>query len=86
MIDGEYFSEDTMVCTAAWCDVNNDEVYGDAAIFRLERWVEEEAERIKTNFHPFSIGPHNCAGTNFFLLELLLMVAKTVQLVYILKT
>ncbi|PVH93385.1 cytochrome P450 [Periconia macrospinosa] len=79
MIDGDYFPENTVVGTAAWCDAYNDEVYGDAAIYRPERWLSEDAERIKANFHPFGIGPHNCAGTNFALQELLLMVAKTVH-------
>ncbi|KAJ4302829.1 hypothetical protein N0V90_001720 [Kalmusia sp. IMI 367209] len=84
-IDGEHFPENTIVGTAAWCDGFNDEVYGDAAVYRPERWLvgdtnsAEDIARIRANFHPFSIGPHNCAGTNFALQELMLVVAKTVH-------
>jgi cytochrome P450 len=84
-IDGEFHPENTIVGTAAWCDGFNDEVYGDAAVYRPERWLvgdtnpAEEVARIKANFHPFSIGPRNCAGTNFALEELMLVVAKTVH-------
>ncbi|KAL1612160.1 hypothetical protein SLS60_000384 [Paraconiothyrium brasiliense] len=84
-IDGEYFPKDTIVGTAAWCDGFNDQVYGDAAVYRPERWLVDETNtaediaRIRANFHPFGIGPHNCAGTNFALQELMLVVAKTVH-------
>ncbi|KAF1951452.1 cytochrome P450 [Byssothecium circinans] len=84
-IDGEYFPENTIVGTAAWCDGYNDEVYGDAAIYRSERWLvndfnsADDVARIRANFHPFSIGPHNCAGTNFAMQELMLVVARTVH-------
>ena len=84
-IDGEYFPTNTIVGTAAWCDGFNDEIYGDSFIFRSERWLVDdknsagEVARIRANFHPFSIGPHNCAGTNFALQELMLIVSKTVH-------
>ncbi|KAF2791395.1 cytochrome P450 monooxygenase-like protein [Melanomma pulvis-pyrius CBS 109.77] len=84
-IDGEHFPEGVVVGTAAWTDGHNEEVYGDADVFRPERWMPdqsnsaEEVSRIKTTFHPFSLGPFNCAGTNFALQELMLMVAKTVH-------
>lgn len=84
-INGEYFPENTVVGTAAWCDGYNEEIYGDAAIYRPERWLVDDGNsaqdvaRIKANFHPFSIGPHNCVGMNFALQELMLVVAKTVH-------
>jgi cytochrome P450 len=85
IIDGEYFPEGIVVGTAAWADGHNEEVYGDPDIFRPERWIPsegnpaEDVSRIKSAFHPFSLGPFNCAGTNFALQELMLMVAKTVH-------
>lgn len=84
VIAGERFPADTIVGTAAWCDGFNDDVYGDAAVFRPERWivdednVAEEVARIRANFHPFSIGPFNCAGMKFAMQEVMLVVAKTV--------
>jgi cytochrome P450 len=85
IIDGEHFPKDTVVGTAAWCDGLNDKVYGDAVVYRPERWLVSETNtvadvaRMRANFHPFSIGPHNCAGTNFAIQELMLVVAKTVH-------
>ncbi|KAF1978873.1 cytochrome P450 [Bimuria novae-zelandiae CBS 107.79] len=84
-IDGEHFPENTVVGTAAWCDGLNDEIYGDVAIYRPERWLvqdtnsAEDVARIKANFHSFSIGPFNCAGSKFALQELMLVVATTVH-------
>ncbi|KAF2797965.1 benzoate 4-monooxygenase cytochrome P450 [Melanomma pulvis-pyrius CBS 109.77] len=83
-INGEFFPEGTVVGTANWTDGHNEEVYGDPEIFRPDRWIPgqgnslEDVSFIRAAFHPFSMGPFNCAGTNFALQELMLMVAKTV--------
>ncbi|KAF2874843.1 benzoate 4-monooxygenase cytochrome P450 [Massariosphaeria phaeospora] len=85
IIDGEYFPLGVIVGTARWADGHNEQVYGDPEIFRPERWIPdketsaEEVARIRASFHPFSLGPFNCAGTNFALQELMLMVGKTVH-------
>jgi cytochrome P450 len=81
-IDSEYYLETIIVGIAACSDGFNDEVYSDTAVYRPERWlvcdtnVAEEVARIGANFHPFPIGPHNCAGTKFALQELILVVVK----------
>ena len=83
-IDGEFYPEGITVGTAGWADNRNAQVYGDPEIFRPERWLiskdntAEQVSQIKANFHPFSIGPHNCAGMSFALQELMLVVAKTI--------
>ena len=83
-IDGEYFPAGTVVGTARWADSFNKEVYGDADIFRPERWIvgdrntPDDVSKIKAAFQPFSIGPFSCVGMNFAMQELLLMVTKTV--------
>lgn len=84
-IDDEFFPAGTIVGTAIWADGRNPEIYGDTEIYRPERWIvsddnpAESVLRIKSNFHPFSIGPHNCAGTTFALQQLMLVAAKTVH-------
>lgn len=85
IIEGEYYPPGIIVGTGSWPDCHNKEVYDDPEIFRPERWIvskdnpPEEISRIKANFHPFGIGPYNCAGMNFAMQELLLMLAKTVH-------
>jgi cytochrome P450 len=84
-IDSAYYPEGTVVGTARWADGFNQELYGDADIFRPERWIvgngntQDNVTHIRTAFQPFSVGPFNCAGTKFALQELMLMVAKTVH-------
>ncbi|KAL8898803.1 MAG: hypothetical protein Q9192_001903, partial [Flavoplaca navasiana] len=85
IIDGEYFPAGCNVGTAGWSNGHNDLNYGDSNIYRPERWIVDEdngvsAESvayIKTCFHPFSAGPGNCAGQNLAVLEMLLVVART---------
>ena len=86
-IQGDYFPPGTIVGTSFWTENRNVDVYGsDAAIYRPERWLPsedgnspEKVASIKAAFHPFSMGPLNCAGTNFAIQELMLMVGKTVH-------
>jgi cytochrome P450 len=84
-IDGEFFPAGTVVGTANWTDGRNEEVYADPEAFRPERWIPgeqttaEEVSQLRAAFHPFSMGPFNCAGSNFALQELMLMVAKTIH-------
>jgi len=85
-IDNEFYPAGTVVGTARWADGYNTEVYGrDARVFRPERWIAdasnspEDVLRLKAVFQPFSQGPFNCAGMNFAMQELMLMVAKTVH-------
>jgi cytochrome P450 len=84
-IDGEYFPPGTIVGTVRWSDGHNEQTFGDPETFRPERWVPNqetsarEVARIRASFHPFSTGPFNCAGINFALQELMLVVGKTIH-------
>jgi cytochrome P450 len=82
-IDGNFYPEGTVVGTADWASGHNKDIYGDAGIFRPERWIHSEDNShedmlcIKRAFYPFSKGPANCAGQNLALLELYMVVART---------
>ncbi|KID93447.1 benzoate 4-monooxygenase cytochrome P450, partial [Metarhizium majus ARSEF 297] len=84
-IMGDYYPKGTIVGTAPWCDSRNDEVYGDAGVFRPERWIADEAAGVTTemvaeirkNLHPFLAGPGSCAGRNIAMAEIMLVVART---------
>lgn len=84
-IDGEIYPEGINVGTNSWAYGRNDQVYGDATIYRPERWIVDEANgitaesvaQIKSSSHPFSAGPGNCVGQNLAILEMLLITART---------
>ncbi|KAI1356967.1 benzoate 4-monooxygenase cytochrome P450 [Xylaria sp. FL0043] len=83
LVKGEYYPEDTIVGTVPWADSLNQEVYGDAEVFRPERWIVDDANskvevaRLRSNFHPFSSGPGNCVGKNVAMAEMMITVART---------
>ncbi|KAJ2990756.1 hypothetical protein NUW58_g2795 [Xylaria curta] len=85
LIKGEHYPEGTIVGTATWANSRNDEVYGDACVFRPERWIvddsygttKEEVARLKRNFYPFSSGAYNCVGKNLAMAEMMIIVART---------
>lgn len=84
-VDGEFFPEGFCVGTAAWTNGFNDENYGDSNTYRPERWIVDEENGVsvesvayaKSCFHPFSAGPGNCVGQNLAMLEMLLVIART---------
>lgn len=84
-IDGEFFPEGTCVGTTGWSDAYNDENYSDSHTYRPERWILDEengvtAESVayaKSCCHPFSAGTGNCVGQNLAILEMLLVIART---------
>ncbi|KAI9925112.1 hypothetical protein ASPWEDRAFT_176383 [Aspergillus wentii DTO 134E9] len=74
MLSGRYFPEGTNVGVNSWVVQYDTEVYGpDAAIFRPERWLESDKERLtamEQNFMPFGMGSRTCIGKNISLLEM----------------
>ncbi|KAI0817939.1 benzoate 4-monooxygenase cytochrome P450 [Xylaria sp. FL0064] len=83
LIKGEYYPEGTIVGTVPWADSLNQEVYGDAEVFRPERWIvddansKEEVARLRSSFHLFSSGPGNCVGKNVAMAEMMITAART---------
>jgi cytochrome P450 len=87
-VDGFFYPEGTIVGTPQWALYRNEDFFGsDAYTFRPERWVpsnhpdtlnsEAEVQRLKKGFYPFSKGPGNCVGQNLALLQLSLLMART---------
>ena len=85
VVDGDFFPEGVDVATSAWSGNRNNETYGDASVFRPERWIvdektgtsAEDVNRIRASFHPFSAGPDNCVGKNLAMMQLMVTVART---------
>ncbi|QIW97248.1 hypothetical protein AMS68_002766 [Peltaster fructicola] len=73
-IAGQQIPGGTVVFVSAWVIHRDPEIYGDDVdTFRPERWLEGDAEHIKTMerslFH-FGIGNYSCLGKNVALLEM----------------
>ncbi|PYI24353.1 benzoate 4-monooxygenase cytochrome P450 [Aspergillus japonicus CBS 114.51] len=87
-IAGEFIPEGTTVGVAHWSFYRNPEHFPDPDVYRPERWIvdpaagvdAEEVARARASCLPFSVGTTSCAGKNFALLELYLVIARTVWL------
>ncbi|KAF2970304.1 hypothetical protein GQX73_g3287 [Xylaria multiplex] len=82
IINGRFYPEGTVVGTSPWVNSRDPEVYGDAEVFRPERWISDDEEavaRAKAGFHPFLSGPANCVGQNLAMAMVLLTVARTLH-------
>jgi cytochrome P450 len=85
VIAGEYYPEGVVVGTSSWVDSRNVDVYGDAEVFRPERWIVDEATgvtkesvaKLKSHFHPFTTGLGACLGKSLAISEMMLVVART---------
>lgn len=86
-IGAEYYPPGTIVGTVPWVSSRNEEVWGDAGVFRPERWILDEANgvtaeslaRLRANFHPFLTGPGSCVGKNVAMAEMMICVARTLH-------
>ncbi|KAI0854359.1 cytochrome P450 [Daldinia vernicosa] len=86
-IQGEYFPAGINVGMANWALSRDPEVYGDPELFRPERWIVDEAtgvtekdvERARSGSHPFAGGPGKCLGRNFGMMEMMIIVARTLH-------
>jgi cytochrome P450 len=88
MIDGAYIPEGITVGVAHWSFYRNEECFPDPNVYRPERWiVDEEAgitaedvARARCSCFPFTAGTTSCAGKNFALLELHMVIARALWL------
>lgn len=85
VVDGEFFPAGVVVGCAHWAMGRNEEVFGDPSRFRPERYIPsestgvtvEDVNAIRSCFNPFLVGPFNCVGKNIAMMEMALIVAKT---------
>jgi cytochrome P450 len=87
LIKGEYCPEGTIVATVPWVSSRNSNMFGDAEVFRPERWIVDESAgvtketvaRMRAGFHPFLTGPGSCVGKNLAMTEIMITVARTLH-------
>jgi cytochrome P450 len=83
----DFYPAGTIVGCGPWAMGRDAAVFGDPEVYRPERWIalsdpsfvndEAQVRNLKKNFHPFSMGSGDCAGRNLAMLELLLVIART---------
>ena len=93
-IDGEYYAPGTIVGAAPWVLSRTEEIWGDADVFRPERWILDESNgvtaeslvRLRKNHHPFLTGPGTCAGKNVAMAEIMITIARTLHRLEVRRT
>ncbi|KAK6952320.1 hypothetical protein Daesc_006855 [Daldinia eschscholtzii] len=86
-IRGEHYPAGTIVGTAPWASSRSRAVHGeDAEAFRPERWIvdesdgdttEEKLAQYRSGFYPFLSGPYSCIGRHLAMMEMTLIIART---------
>jgi cytochrome P450 len=82
VVDNEFIPAGYDVGTSIYLIQHNPAYFSAPYTFGPERWLksscsEEQKSLADAAFNPFSIGPRRCAGQSMALLELKLMVART---------
>ncbi|KAK0635838.1 cytochrome P450 [Bombardia bombarda] len=86
-IKWEHYPAGTIVGTVPWAMSRSPEMYGDAEMFKPERWIVNESTRVtkemvatmRAGFHPFLSGTYSCLGKNLATAEMLITVARTLH-------
>lgn len=85
-VRGRVYPPGTVLGTVPWVSSRSRAAYGeDAERFRPERWIvgdgdntsKESVAWMRSNFHPFAVGPGACLGKNLAMAEMMLTVART---------
>jgi cytochrome P450 len=87
VIAGVKVPEGITVGVPPWCHNRNEDTFGDANTFRPERWIvsndpetynsQAEVNRLRRCFHPFTKGPGACLGQKMAMIQLCIIVART---------
>ncbi len=79
-LDGVHFPAGTMVMFSQWVIHRLPEIWGDAEVFRPERWDPARDEKTPPwSYFPFGGGPRICIGMPFAQLEAKLLLATILQ-------
>ncbi|KAJ5151733.1 hypothetical protein N7492_010028 [Penicillium capsulatum] len=88
IVDGRFIPEGTVVSTSLYVLMRKNEYFHDSDEFRPGRWVADPATGVdeasvqaaREAFCPFGTGPRSCVGKRMALLELTVVLARTLFL------
>jgi len=72
---GYRLQKDTRIIVTSNRSMDSDADWGDAKVFRPERWIEEDIPPSR-HYMPFSYGPRDCVGQRLALLEIRVVIIK----------
>lgn len=78
-IDGVWIPPRVPVGIPTWTMHRDPDVYPDPQVFRPERWIvdtDEEVQKLRSAYFPFSLGTRGCIGKNMALMSIYLIVAR----------
>ncbi|OHW97441.1 benzoate 4-monooxygenase cytochrome p450 [Colletotrichum incanum] len=75
-LHGKYIPEGTEINVSPWSITHNPKYFSDPWEFKPERWLDPDSKDNKDASRPFLLGPRDCLGRNFALMELNLVLAK----------
>lgn len=86
-VEGDYIPQGVQIGSSAWSLHRNEAYFIDPVVYRPERWIVDDAAgvtaedvaRARSSWYPFSAGPASCVGKNLALLELMIVVARTLH-------
>ncbi len=79
-VDGYCIRKGTLVLISQWARHRDPRVFEDADSFRPQRWADGLAKRLpRGDYFPFGMGPRQCIGASFAMLESVLVLAAVRQ-------
>jgi cytochrome P450 len=79
-LDGYHFPAGTRFLLSQWIVHRHPDIWGDAEVFRPERWDPENGQQIPSGaFFPFGGGPRTCIGMPFAQFEAKLILTSILQ-------
>ncbi|KAH7141120.1 cytochrome P450 [Dactylonectria macrodidyma] len=82
-IAGRFFPEGTIVGVNAWVEHANPDIFGpDSEVFRPERWIESDKEKLDVmNRHwmPFGMGARTCIGRHISTMEISKLIPRIIR-------
>ncbi|KOS17608.1 Trichodiene oxygenase [Escovopsis weberi] len=69
----------TVVSMCPWRSVMDPDVYEEPEVFRPERWIEGDTDRLEASFQVWGGGSRKCLGQNLAQAEMMLLLAKLLR-------
>ncbi|RMZ17218.1 hypothetical protein D0860_00557, partial [Hortaea werneckii] len=78
VVDGEYFTEGTVLSTPTYTLQRNEKIYDAPNDFKPERWMgkEEDLKQARQAYQPFHVGAYSCVGWRLAMMELQTSLAR----------